>query len=158
LQVVENLVLQALVLQAQGQDEQALGPLEQALELGEPAGFIRSFVDEGEKMSRLLHLATRRGRRRDYALQLLSILESQGELHQTTSPGGMEHALTLREVEILEMLSTGMPVVQIAAELCIAVSTLRTHIRNIYEKLGIHTRAEAAVIARQLIHTSLNAK
>jgi LuxR family maltose regulon positive regulatory protein len=153
LYVVENLVLQALVLQELGEDELALAPLEQALELAEPEGFVRSFVDEGEKMIRLLRMAARRGHHREYAVKLLEILDSQVKLDTKTSPGGLGNLLTLREEEILRMLSTGMPVTQIADELCIAVSTLRTHIRNIYEKLGIHSRVEAAVFAKELTHT-----
>jgi LuxR family maltose regulon positive regulatory protein len=153
LYVVENLVLQALVLQEQGEDEQALDPLEQALELAESEGFVRSFVDEGRKITRLLRMAARCGHRREYAIELLTILESQMELDKKISPGGLGNLLTLREVEILKMLSTGMSVIQIADELCIAVSTLRTHIRNIYEKLGIHNRIEAAAIAKEVIRT-----
>jgi LuxR family maltose regulon positive regulatory protein len=157
LYVIENLVLQALVLQAQGRKEQALGPLERALQLAEPEGFVRSFVDEGVKMTGLLHLAARRGILRTYALKLLAILESRPErIRRTAAPGlppsVLGDLLSPRELEILEILSTGLPVTQIAEKLCVTVSTLRTHIRNIYEKLGVHSRIEAVSVAREMIH------
>jgi ATP/maltotriose-dependent transcriptional regulator MalT len=150
--VVENLVLQALVLQEQGKDELALDRLEQALELAELEGFVRSFVDEGERIIRLLRMAAARKYRSEYAIKLLAILESLSDPGPKSSSGVLGNLLTLREVEILKMLSTGMTVPQIADELCIAVSTLRTHIRNIYEKLGVHSRIEAAAIAQEMIH------
>jgi DNA-binding NarL/FixJ family response regulator len=57
--------------------------------------------------------------------------------------------LTAREVEILTLLMTPRSVSEIAAELCIATSTLRTHLRNIYDKLGVHSRIEAVSLARE---------
>jgi LuxR family maltose regulon positive regulatory protein len=158
LYLLENLILQALVLQAQGKKEQALGLLERALQLAEPESFMRCFVDEGVKMTGLLRLVARHGIHREYAVKLLAILESQPKQDKRTTASRVHPAepgdlLTAREVEILKMLSTGQSVTQIADELCIAVSTLRTHIRNIYEKLGIHSRIEAAAIAKEIIHT-----
>jgi LuxR family maltose regulon positive regulatory protein len=47
------------------------------------------------------------------------------------------------------MLSMDLSIPEIAQELCIAVSTLRTHIRNIYDKLGAHSRMEAVSVARE---------
>jgi DNA-binding NarL/FixJ family response regulator len=55
--------------------------------------------------------------------------------------------LTAREVEILELLRRGMTNPQIAAELSIAESTVRFHLRNVYAKLGVKRRGEAIVYA-----------
>lgn len=153
--VLETLILQALILQAQGKKEAALDPLERALQLAEPEGFVRCFVDEGSRITGLLNLVARRGIHREYAVKLLTILESRPKWDTRTvasniSPAELSDLLSKREMEILEMLSTRMPVTQIAGELCIAVSTLRTHIRNIYEKLGVHSRIEAASIVREI--------
>ena len=52
--VIEILVLQALAFQAQGSITHALVPLERALTLAEPEGFVRIFVDEGKSMAELL--------------------------------------------------------------------------------------------------------
>ncbi|WP_346236326.1 response regulator [Niabella insulamsoli] len=53
-----------------------------------------------------------------------------------------EH-LSRRENEILQLLSKGFRYKEIAAQLYISIETVRTHIRNIYEKLQVKTRAEA---------------
>jgi two-component system nitrate/nitrite response regulator NarL len=52
-------------------------------------------------------------------------------------------ALTPREIQVLEFLATGGSYVEIARELKIELNTVRTHIRSIYDKLGVINRAEA---------------
>ncbi len=51
--------------------------------------------------------------------------------------------LSRRENEILQLLSRGFRYKEIATQLFISIETVRTHIRNIYEKLQVKTRAEA---------------
>ena len=51
--------------------------------------------------------------------------------------------MTLREQEILEMLAMGKSGNEIADELHIAPLTVRTHIRNLMSKMGVHSRLEA---------------
>jgi len=55
--------------------------------------------------------------------------------------------LTRKEREVLQNLIFPLPIVEIAAKLFISKNTLKTHIRNIYSKLGATTRAEAVDIA-----------
>lgn len=52
--------------------------------------------------------------------------------------------LTKREKEIFQLLIEGLSYKEIAARSFISMATLNTHIRNIYDKLGIHSRAEIA--------------
>ena len=56
---IELLGLQALALQAQGHTQDALSALRQALILAEPEGYVRTFLDEGPAMARLLYQAAR---------------------------------------------------------------------------------------------------
>jgi DNA-binding NarL/FixJ family response regulator len=58
--------------------------------------------------------------------------------------------LTAREREILELVGRGYTNQQIADELIIGVGTVKNHVHNILEKLDVHTRKQAAMIARQL--------
>ena len=55
--------------------------------------------------------------------------------------------ITAREREILTQLSQGKNVDDIASALVIAPLTVRTHIRNLMEKLGVHSRLEAVTYA-----------
>lgn len=152
---IEVLILKALVLKAMNEVDQALETFEYALRLAEPEHYVRIFIDEGDRIKDLLHLAVRKDGQDAYAKELLNLLEfSSLSTDETSSflsllPGAPGDTLTPREVEILCVLATNKSIMQIADELCIAVSTLRTHIRSIYGKLGIHSRIEAVAIARE---------
>jgi DNA-binding NarL/FixJ family response regulator len=63
-------------------------------------------------------------------------------------------ALTAREVQVLEVLTTGMRNKEIADVLGITEETARTHIKNIFNKLNVHDRtaALAEAVRRGLIH------
>ena len=77
--VIEILVLQALAFQAQGNITPALAPLERALTLAEPEGYVRIFVDEGKSMAELLkRLEAKSGtpERKQYIRKLLSAFDA----------------------------------------------------------------------------------
>jgi DNA-binding NarL/FixJ family response regulator len=62
-------------------------------------------------------------------------------------PAGELHRLTDREWEVLELLSQGLTNKEIAVRLVITTNTVKRHLKSIFEKLDIHTRAAAAVKA-----------
>jgi LuxR family maltose regulon positive regulatory protein len=75
--VIEILLLQALAYEAQGDTSRALAPLERALRLAEPEGYIRTFVNEGPPMAHLLSEAAARGMVADYIHKLLAAFASE---------------------------------------------------------------------------------
>jgi DNA-binding NarL/FixJ family response regulator len=68
-------------------------------------------------------------------------------LSGTSDPKDFYDGLTMREVEILRLLAGGMNNKQIAYHLKISDKTVRNHISNMYEKLHIYDRAQAALYA-----------
>ena len=142
--VIEILALQALAQGALGHTKQALIPLERALYLAEPEGYIRLFVDEGGPMAKLLHQAESHGIAPDYVSQLLAASEIK------TDDEGLVEPLSDRELEVLRLLSTDLSAPEIAAELVVSVNTVRTHIKHIYSKLDVHSRYEAVQRAKEL--------
>lgn len=58
--------------------------------------------------------------------------------------------LTGRELEILHLLSSHLPTPEIAHMLSLSVNTVRTHIKNVYAKLGVHNRTTAIEVSRKL--------
>ena len=58
--------------------------------------------------------------------------------------------LTPREREVLRLMAEGSPSRAIAAELGISYTTVRTHIRSLGSKLGVHSKLEAIIKAREL--------
>ena len=161
--VIEILALKALALNAQGDTAQATSVLERALALAEPEGYIRLFVDEGAPMAALLSkiLAQPRvvrdeGKRkgyqaasRDYVSKLLGAF---GEGARLTAPVAqpLVESLTERELEVLRLIAAGLSNQEIAQELIITVGTVKRHVHNIYGKLGVQNRIQAAARANQL--------
>jgi DNA-binding NarL/FixJ family response regulator len=62
-------------------------------------------------------------------------------------PTSEEHHLTPRELEILQMLSSGLSLKLIAEKLIISFFTVQTHVKNIYDKLHVNSKAEAVAKA-----------
>lgn len=61
---------------------------------------------------------------------------------------GSGETLTQREVEILRLLARGRDTLAMADELTISANTIRTHVQNIFTKLGAHSKLEAVTMAR----------
>jgi len=65
----------------------------------------------------------------------------------TTTPKEFYGGLTVREIEILKLIANGMANKQVAFRLKISEKTVRNHVSNIYEKLGINDRSQAVLYA-----------
>jgi ATP/maltotriose-dependent transcriptional regulator MalT len=155
--VIEILVLQALAHEAQGESPSALVPLERALTLAEPEGYVRVFVDEGLPMARLLAEAAAHGIMPDYTAKLLAALEA--EEHKSADESHLPHALpaqslteplSQRELEVLHLIAEGLSNREISERLFLALITVKGHNRNIFRKLQVRRRTEAVARARKL--------
>ena len=69
--------------------------------------------------------------------------------HQYQFDGQVE-PLTAREIEVLRLIAEGAASRDIAARLGISYATVRSHIRSVGSKLGVHSKAEAVLKAKQL--------
>lgn len=146
--VIEILVLQALARQTHGDIPAALAPLERALTLAEPEGYVRTFVDEGPPMAVLLEEAVKHGIAPSYVRH---VLRAFGKAEDSTPVKQvLIEPLSDRELEVLRLLRTDLNGPDIARALMISLSTLRTHTRNIYTKLGVNNRRAAAHRAEEL--------
>jgi LuxR family maltose regulon positive regulatory protein len=147
--LIRILVLQARAFLLQGDWDQALSALERALCLAEPEGYVRTFVDEGEAMARLLRRALTKGIAPDYVRRLLAAI---GESVPAPSPVAqvLVEPLTERELEVLRLIAGGLSNREIASELVVAVSTVKSHINHIYGKLDVKNRVQAIARARTL--------
>ncbi len=140
-------------LAASNQDE-ALMFLADALKMGEPEGFIRTFVDEGRLLAPMLRQAVRSGIEPDYARKLLTIIEAEERQRKTRNDEGESSTtaagvLSERETEVLGLMGAGLSDRQIAGRLTVSLSTAKTHVHRILEKLGATSRTEAVSLARE---------
>ncbi len=146
--VIEILILQALAYEAQNDISLALISLERALNLAEPEGYVRLFVDEGPPIAALLREAAIRGIAPNYVSQLRAAFgHAEARIHVTQL---LIEPLSERELEILRLLSTELSGPEIAHDLMISLSTVRTHTQNIYTKLGVNNRLAALRRAEEL--------
>jgi LuxR family transcriptional regulator, maltose regulon positive regulatory protein len=139
--VIEILVLLALAYQLRDEIPAALTQLERALALAEREGYVRTFVDEGRPMAALLEGAARHQIAPSYVRPLLAALGKPGD--STNLQQALVEPLTERELEVLRLLGTELAGPDIARELVVSLSTIRSHTKNIYAKLGVNTRRAA---------------
>jgi LuxR family maltose regulon positive regulatory protein len=139
--VIDILVVQALAHQAVGDSTAALGSLTRALELAEPEGYVRVFVDEGPPMATLLKLAARQSGASSHVRGLQAAVV--GPERRATSEQPLIEPLSDREREVLRLLEGDLDGPDIARELSVSLATIRTHTRNIYAKLGVTNRRAA---------------
>ncbi len=147
--LISILVLQARALQVEEHWDQAVSTLERALSLAEPEGYVRTFVDEGEPMARLLRRALTRGIAPDYVARLLAAFGEEVDLISPAMEALIE-PLTGREMDVLRLIVAGFSNAEIGKELFIAISTVKSHVNHIYGKLDVENRIQAIDRARDL--------
>jgi LuxR family maltose regulon positive regulatory protein len=177
--VIEWLALQALAHKALGNTDHAMATLERALLLAEPEGYVRVFVDESEPMRlliarmlasddcRLLIARNESGESKTliaYMDKLLaafpqttpapkSEIRNQKHLHRTQV---QVSEISERELEVLRLIAEGYSNQEIADKLVVALSTVKTHVNNLYSKLDVTNRVQAVSRAQELnlLHTT----
>jgi LuxR family transcriptional regulator, maltose regulon positive regulatory protein len=147
--VIEIMVLQTLIFQGRKELDQALEVLKKALASARPERYIRTFIDEGEPMVKLLHLARSRQIETEYVTYLLLAIEEDTDTKQRP-PQLQNEPLTAREVEVLKLIEAGCSNQEIAEKLVISVTTVKRHISNIYTKLDVKNRTQAVAIGKEL--------
>ena len=150
--VIEIRTVLALALQAEENVDGAIATLQQALALAEPEGFVRTFVDEGPAMEKLLRQAASRGLALDYINRLLDAFRQAPFSAQPATNGVRtpSEPLTERELEVVRLIAAGLTNREIAEELVVVLGTVKAHINSIYRKLDVSNRVQAVSRAREL--------
>ncbi|MCE1252763.1 MAG: LuxR C-terminal-related transcriptional regulator [Anaerolineae bacterium] len=162
---LECLILLCRVYALKGDINTARQMLEKALAQAEPQGYIRIFLDEGPALANIinnLRSLIKDERLNNFAGRLLDgfvspescvflpegLSGSQPEMMPAVTAAA--EILSEREREVLKLLAAGLSNQQIAVKMVIALSTVKTHVHSIYQKLGITNRALAVTRAREL--------
>lgn len=150
--IIRLLLLQALVYYGLKQEPQALASFKRALTLAAPGGYLRTFIFEGSKMLPLLVQARSAGIMPKYIDRILAASERGTKTTPVQSQPGSSliEPLSGREMEVLQLLAQGCTDKRIAETLVIAPETVHKHLKNIYGKLDVHSRAEATLRAREI--------
>ncbi|MEO0592259.1 MAG: LuxR C-terminal-related transcriptional regulator [Myxococcota bacterium] len=144
--VMEVLAVQSLARHTRGEARQAIATLERALELAEPQGLIRPFLDLGPSMSSLLKKTQRSSTKRAFVELLLNRF---GEIDPLACEGLLE-PLSDREFEVLSLLVSGLSNREISKRLFVSINTIKTHISRVYGKLGVNSRSKAIARCKEL--------
>jgi LuxR family transcriptional regulator, maltose regulon positive regulatory protein len=147
--VIEILALQALTFQGKKDPDQALAVLGKAFTLAQPEGYVRTFLDEGEPMAKLLYQAKTHGIGTGYAAELLAAWGVVSGSHRPPTQRLIE-PLSAREIEVLKLIEAGLSNQEIASKLFISVTTVKRHISNLYAKLDVKTRTQAVSSGKEL--------
>lgn len=149
--LIDSWVLKALLLDLQGQAKTAINALDTVLDLAFPGKFIRTFLDLGLPLRSLLQKSLKSDSQTDYKHRLLSAFNDEKITLSASilSNDEISVSLTARELEILQLIAAGLSNKDIQESLTLSNNTVRSHIKNLYGKLGVHSRTQAIQQARE---------
>ncbi|MGD1995015.1 MAG: LuxR C-terminal-related transcriptional regulator [Anaerolineae bacterium] len=147
---IEALALQAAAHHALGESPRALDLVKRALVRAEPEGYVRLFVEIGQPMARLLYQAAQRDICPEYAGRLLAAFSQPATPAVAQQPLDLIEPLSPRELDVLAAIAEGLSNQEIAHRLFISERTVKWHASNIYGKLRVSNRTEAAAKAQAL--------
>jgi LuxR family maltose regulon positive regulatory protein len=139
---------QAAVQQAMGQRQGVLARLEKALRLAAPEGYCRAFLDEGRVIVDLLPQV--RQVAPAFVDRVLESASVAGDQQAVPHAPALIEPLSDRELEILRLIAAGRTNPEIADLLYLSLNTIKWHVKNLYGKLGVGSRIEAAARAQEL--------
>ncbi|MGB3699777.1 MAG: LuxR C-terminal-related transcriptional regulator [Anaerolineales bacterium] len=152
--------LEALILRAQMHAEMvdiktSKDDYMQALQMGEPEGFISIFVEGGGQVAEALETLLAENQlgtiQPYYVQEILGAFESSRHTKGTADDLTAQiEPLTDREMDVLRLMAEGLKYEEIANQLYISLNTVRSHVKSIYGKLGVNNRTKAIDMAHQL--------
>jgi LuxR family maltose regulon positive regulatory protein len=146
---IETHLLDALARSGLGEHEAAERSVERVLELAEPQGRVWIVLTVPGALELLASHPSHRTAHGAYLKQLLDHLAGV-EFAEHDSVPELPEQLSERELSVLRFLPTNLSAGEIGNELFLSVHTVKTHMRKLYAKLDVHTRAEAVERARAL--------
>jgi len=148
---LERLFLLACAQRARGEHAAALESFTRLLAVAEPEGYYRFILDEGRPAQALLTMVTdaQGGLPDGVCIAPSYLCRLRAGFGEAPVPAATPEALTTREVEILRLIAAGRTNQQIADTLCVALSTVKTHINNLFTKLDAANRTHALAEARR---------
>ena len=147
--LVEAFLLHAIAQEALGDLGAAGRALERALDLAEPDGALLWFLLYPAP-GLLEHQGRQRSEHAALIAEILDLLAGNRPAPRAAGPRSPLEPLSKSEIRVLRYLPTHLSAPEIARELSVSTSTVKTHMRNLYAKLGAHSRAEAVERARAL--------
>jgi LuxR family maltose regulon positive regulatory protein len=146
---IQAWLLKAIAEDALGDTGASSRALERALDLAEPDGLLLPFVLQPapELLERHSRLRTTHA---SLISEILNLLLGHAPVARPEDAEPLQEPLSESELRVLRYLPTNLRGPEIASELFVSPNTIRTHLRTMYAKLGVHSRADAVTRAREL--------
>ncbi len=150
--LIQNKALQAIIYDKMDKPSEAMKAIKETLSLASSEGYVRTILNWGEPVIRLLYQAAQNGIYTEYCQRLIDEFDVQAPQTNRDAEGTSElvEPLSDREIEVLIHIAHGCTNQEIAQELVLSLYTVKSHARNIYGKLGVKNRTEAVARARLL--------
>jgi LuxR family maltose regulon positive regulatory protein len=159
-QLIETDVLKSLALAGLGREDQALECLAATIDLAAQGIWMRPFLEPGKPMANLLVQLDDQGLGTDFSRLLHSEIQAwrareashapAGSGPQVTPEAGLYETLTPRELDVLALLAQRLQNKEISDKLFVSPETIKSHLKNIYQKLDVAKRREAVEKARKI--------
>lgn len=149
--LLDALLLRALIQQAQGDVEAAITGVQRALHLAQTEGWLARFVAAGADLISLLRHALKREPEHGLARRVLeTLLQQFPPTGSVPLNQALPDPLSERELTIMRLISAGLSNPEIATQLVVSTETVKWHVKNVFRKLSVDNRAQAVARARSL--------
>jgi len=146
---IHNYIHLAIAVYKQGDAEKAGQWLKCALEIGQADNIILPFAENGVNLlPLLLNFISDNDLSNSYLLRIIDLCRKYTEAIDNLT--NYKTPLSLRETEVLSLMARGMSRAEIANQIFISPGTVRTHIQNIYKKLGVNKKSTALQKATEM--------
>jgi len=141
--LIDILIWQSISLHNLEDRPHAAQTLTEAINLARQGGVVRPFMEARDELLTIINQRSNGLERKDAAWVLDQINRSKKQVDVKEGSVIKGPALTRRERQILQLLALGLSNQEMAERLFIAEGTLKRHVANLYQKLGVHNRAQA---------------
>ncbi len=161
-QIIEIAVLQSVLMEKQGNHDEAIATLEEVLILAEPGGWIRPFVEAGPILFEMLKELQNQNIATKYINQVIRTIEKYQTLKDNVPAENKQHkkpsltlkenmeSITSRELETVTQLANGLRNKEIADRLYVSEGTVKKHIYNLCQKLEVNNRMNLVKKVKEL--------
>ena len=120
------------------------------IDVGQRECFVRTILQQGPAVRKLLMSVTPDRASQHYLAQLIETNETSSAPVRRMAMSGMVEPLSARELTVLRYLASRLTYQEIARALYVSLNTMKSHVRNVYRKLGVVCRDDAVAAGRQL--------
>lgn len=139
--MIQGYILLAIARVQLYDEDEGVEALQEAINMSEPDRIIMPFVEYGSHIKELLSIMVGTSK---FAKEILDYYSLGKALMEEENSGnqGLEEILTDREKDVMRLFVKGYKQSEVSKELQITIDTVKRHIKNVYAKLNIHSKAE----------------